>query len=43
MQKIIRVTTVPISLGKLLQGQLKFMSQYYDIIGVSGEGEGQLE
>ncbi|WP_074406518.1 glycosyltransferase family 4 protein [Aquimarina megaterium] len=43
MQKIIRVTTVPISLGKLLQGQLKFMSQYYDIIGVSGEGEGQLD
>lgn len=43
MQKIIRVTTVPISLGKLLQGQLKFMSQYYDIIGVSGKGEGQLD
>ncbi|WP_438712203.1 glycosyltransferase family 4 protein [Aquimarina muelleri] len=40
MQKIIRVTTVPISLGKLLQGQLKFMSQYYDVIGISGrEGE----
>ncbi|EZH75326.1 glycosyl transferase family 1 [Aquimarina atlantica] len=43
MQKIIRVTTVPISLGKLLQGQLKFMSQYYDMIGVSGKGEGQLD
>ncbi|WP_438423357.1 glycosyltransferase family 4 protein [Aquimarina macrocephali] len=43
MQKIIRVTTVPISLGKLLQGQLKFMSQYYDMIGISGKGEGQLD
>lgn len=43
MQKIIRVTTVPISLGKLLQGQLKFMSQHYDIIGVSGKGGDQLD
>ncbi len=43
MKKIIRVTTVPISLGKLLQGQLKFMSQYYEVIGVSGEGDGKLE
>ncbi|WP_299254724.1 glycosyltransferase family 4 protein [uncultured Aquimarina sp.] len=37
--KIIRVTTVPISLGKLLMGQLKFMSQYYDMIGISSKGE----
>lgn len=34
-KKIIRVTTVPLSLGGLLGGQLKFMSKYYDIIGVS--------
>ncbi|MDH7446565.1 glycosyltransferase family 4 protein [Aquimarina sp. 2201CG14-23] len=38
MTKIIRVTTVPISLGKLLKGQLKFMSQHYDVIGISGNG-----
>ncbi|WP_108868587.1 glycosyltransferase family 4 protein [Aquimarina aquimarini] len=43
MQKLIRVTTVPISLGKLLQGQLKFMSQYYEIIGVSSSGDDQLD
>ncbi|WP_271767094.1 glycosyltransferase family 4 protein [Aquimarina algiphila] len=43
MQKIIRVTTVPISLGKLLQGQLQFMSQHYDVIGVSGKGGDTLE
>ncbi|WP_103068550.1 glycosyltransferase family 4 protein [Aquimarina sediminis] len=43
MQKIIRVTTVPISLRKLLQGQLKFMSQHYTMIGVSGKGEDQLD
>ncbi len=43
MQKIIRVTTVPISLGGLLQGQLKFMSQYYTIIGISSKGGDVLE
>ncbi|WP_299436920.1 glycosyltransferase family 4 protein [uncultured Aquimarina sp.] len=41
--KIIRVTTVPRSLGGLLQGQLKFMSQYYDVIGVSSREENILE
>ncbi|KAA5825601.1 glycosyltransferase family 4 protein [Algibacter amylolyticus] len=35
MKKIIRITTVPASLSKLLFGQLKFMSEHYDIIGVS--------
>ncbi len=43
MKKIIRVTTVPISLGGLLQGQLKFMAQYYEIIGVSSRGGDLLE
>lgn len=38
MRKIIRVTTVPISLGGLLKGQLKFMSKHYEIIGVSSNG-----
>ncbi len=38
MKKIIRVTTVPISLGGLLQGQLKFMSKHYHIIGISSKG-----
>jgi len=38
MHKIIRVTTVPISLGGLLKGQLNFMSNYCEVIGVSSVG-----
>ena len=38
MKKIIRVTTVPMSLGGLLKGQLKFMSNHFKIIGISSEG-----
>ncbi|ADV50404.1 glycosyl transferase group 1 [Cellulophaga algicola DSM 14237] len=34
-KKIIRITTVPQSLGGLLTGQLKFMKDYYDVIGIS--------
>ncbi len=34
---------MPISLGGLLQGQLKFMSQYYNVIGVSSRGDDILE
>ena len=37
--KLIRITTVPISLFSLLKGQLRFMSQYYEVKGVSSEGE----
>lgn len=36
-QKLIRITTVPISLDKLLSGQLSYMNQFYNIIGVSSE------
>jgi glycosyltransferase involved in cell wall biosynthesis len=35
--KLIRVTTVPISLDKLLSGQLRFMNSYYEVIAVSSE------
>lgn len=38
-KKIIRITTVPVSLLILLKGQLKFMNQYYNIIGVSSNGK----
>ncbi|AXT53975.1 glycosyltransferase family 1 protein [Aquimarina sp. BL5] len=31
------------SLGGLLQGQLKFMSQYYDVVGISGKGGDRLD
>lgn len=37
--KLIRITTVPISLDKLLEGQLKFMSDNYEVIAVSSEKE----
>ena len=37
MQKLIRVTTVPLSLEKLLEGQLSFMQQHYEVIAVSAE------
>jgi glycosyltransferase involved in cell wall biosynthesis len=42
-KKIIRVTTVPMSLASLLKGQLNFMSDHYEIIGVSSAEEGYLE
>ena len=38
MKKIIRITTVPISLKNLLRGQLKYMSAFYNVIGVSSSG-----
>ncbi|WP_203258677.1 glycosyltransferase family 4 protein [Hyunsoonleella ulvae] len=38
-KKIIRITTVPLSLLGLLHGQLKFMSQHYEILGVSSQGK----
>jgi len=38
-KKIIRVTTIPISIKILLKGQLKFINQYFDVLGVSSEGK----
>lgn len=38
-KKLIRITTVPISLDKLLSGQLAFMNQFYSVIGISSEKE----
>lgn len=34
-KKLIRVTTHDISLNGLLEGQLKFLNQYYDVVGVA--------
>ena len=36
--KLIRVTTVPISLKVLLRHQLKYMSNYMEVIGISSPG-----
>lgn len=33
--KIIRITTVPISMNKILEGQLAYISKHYDVIGAS--------
>jgi glycosyltransferase involved in cell wall biosynthesis len=35
--KLIRITTVPISLEKLLEGQLSYMQQFYDVTAISAE------
>jgi len=37
--KLIRITTVPISLEKLLENQLIFMSSYFDITAISADKE----
>lgn len=38
-KKLIRITTVPLSLDKLLEGQLRFMNEFYKVIAVSSEKE----
>ena len=35
--KLIRITTVPLSLEKLLEGQLSFMSTYFQVTAVSSD------
>ncbi|AQW94526.1 glycosyltransferase family 1 protein [Elizabethkingia anophelis] len=39
MDKIIRTSTVPESLFSLLKGQLNFLSNYYEVIGISSDNE----
>jgi len=34
-KKLIRITTVPISLDKLIEGQMAFMTSKYEVIGIS--------
>ena len=38
-KKIIRITTIPGSLAILLKGQLDYMNNHYEVIGVSSSGE----
>lgn len=42
-EKLIRVSTIPVSLSGLLTGQLKFMSNHFEVIGVSSNGMNQLD
>ena len=37
--KLIRITTIPLSLEKLLEGQLGFMKEYFEVTAVSSEQE----
>ena len=39
MKKLIRITTIPLSLEKLLEGQLTYMNQYYEVTAVAAEKE----
>lgn len=39
MNKIIRLSTVPVSLNVLLKGQLKFLNNYFIVHAVSGKGQ----
>lgn len=39
MNKIIRLSTVPVSLNILLKGQLKFLNNYFIVHAVSGKGQ----
>lgn len=37
--KLVRITTIPESLDKLLEGQLRYMNQYFEVIAISSPGE----
>ena len=38
-KKLIRVAAIPASLFNLLKGQLRFMNDYYEVVGVASKGE----
>ena len=37
MPKLLRVTTHDISLNGLLKGQLRFLSQYFEVVGIAAD------
>lgn len=39
MQKLVRITTIPLSLEKLLEGQLTYMDKHYEVIAIAAEKE----
>lgn len=39
MNKLFRITTVPISLDKLIDGQMSFMREYYEVVAISSDEE----
>ncbi|MEY8610511.1 glycosyltransferase family 4 protein [Parabacteroides segnis] len=38
-KKLIRISTIPVSLETLLKGQLKMLSEHYEVVAVSSPGE----
>lgn len=42
-RKLIRITTIPASMRNLLRGQLKYMSQYYEVVAISSDGNGEMK
>ncbi len=40
--KIIRITTIPLSLNVLLKGQLRFIKDYYNLLAIASGPEGEL-
>lgn len=43
MRKLVRITTVPMSLNKLLENQLSYMNNHYKVIAVSSDKEKLVE
>lgn len=39
MKKLVRITTIPLSLEKLLENQLRYMNDFYEVIAVAAEGD----
>ncbi|WP_084799864.1 glycosyltransferase family 4 protein [Sediminibacterium salmoneum] len=37
--KLLRITTVPMSISLLLKGQLRFLNQYFDVVAVTSNGD----
>ena len=42
-KKLIRVTAIPGSMRHLLRGQLKFMSQYYEVVAICSDDHGKMQ
>ncbi|MWW23658.1 glycosyltransferase family 4 protein [Algibacter lectus] len=42
-KKLIRISTVPMSLSGLLTGQLKYMSTYFEVVGISSKDGNKLQ
>ncbi len=37
--KLIRTSTIPLSLNVLLKGQLRFLNEFYEVVGITSEGQ----